>query len=138
MIKRIFYIGLFILCSSGLVWAEPVLIANPSVSTSQLSRSHVAKIFLGKKKTWDGGEKITPALLKGGAVHTRFVKKVIRKSPSQFNTHWKRLVFTGKGQALKTVASEQEMVDFVSQTAGAVGYVDAGTDLSGVKTIPIK
>lgn len=136
--KRYIYIGLFIICCSGITWAEPIMIVNPSVSTVEISRSDVAKIFLGKKKSWDNGEKITAFLLKGGSVHSTFVKRIVRKTPAQFSTHWKRMVFTGKGQALTTVVSEQEMIDSLKNTPGAVGYIDSSTEHDGVNIIKIK
>ena len=136
--KQIIFSVIFSLCCLSISWAEPVLIANSSITTAEISRSDVAKIFLGKKKKNHAGEHVTAFVLKEGPTHEQFVKKIVRKTPSQFATHWKRKVFTGKGQALKTAGSEAEMVELVKKTPGGLGYIDSTTDATGVNQVTIK
>ena len=131
-------IAIILILLSASSWAEPVLIVNPSVADTELKRSDVAKIFLGKKKKWPSGEKVTAILLKDGNVHQQFIKTIVRKTLSQFSIHWKRMVFTGKGQALKTVASEAEMIETIKNAPGAVGYIDSDTLSDDLKTITIR
>lgn len=53
-------------------------------------------------------------------------------------TYYRSLVFTGKGSMPKTLASDSDIVGYVSKTKGAIGYVSAGTATSGVKTLGVK
>lgn len=41
--KKILYIALLSICCFSVSWAEPVLIANPSISSNEVKRSDVAK-----------------------------------------------------------------------------------------------
>ncbi|MGD9161335.1 MAG: substrate-binding domain-containing protein [Desulfobacteraceae bacterium] len=114
-----------------------IVIANSSVSDTTLSKNDLTKIYLGKKSSWSNGGKIKFVVL-GGATHAAFLENYVGKTESQFNTFWKKQVFTGKGSPPEKLNSDQAMVDYVAQTAGAIGYVSAGTNVSKVKTITIK
>ena len=115
-----------------------VLIANSDVPVDSISASDVEKIFLGKQTSWSNGSKIHFLTLKEPTTHETFLKSYVGKSPSQFKTFWKKQVFTGKGKMPKTAGSGQEMIDLVTKTSGAIGYVAAGTDLGGAKTLSVQ
>lgn len=115
---------------------DVVIIKNKSVSDSTLSKDDLSKIYLGKKSSWSDGSRIRFVVLEG-STHAAFLKNYVGKTESQFNTFWKKQVFTGKGSPPEEFNSDKAMVDFVAQTTGAIGYVSAGTDVSKVKTITI-
>jgi len=115
---------------------DVVVIANESVSDTSLSQKMVSDIYLGKKSTWSDGSKINFVVLKGSAQET-FLEKYVRKTESQFNTFWKKQVFTGKGSPPKSFDSDSAMITFVSRTPGAIGYVSANANVANVKTFTI-
>lgn len=115
-----------------------VVIGNASVPTSALSRQDISNIFLGNKTAWDDGGKITFVIQKDSAGHEIFLKEFIGKTPSQFANYWKKQVFTGKGSSPQSLDSDQEMIKFVGETKGAVGYVSSGVGLNNVKTISVR
>lgn len=123
-----------VLCAAGGV----VVIGNPSVPASALSKQDVGNIFLGNKTVWDDGSKITFVIQKDSAGHETFLKEYISKTPAQFANYWKKQVFTGKGSSPQSLQSDEEMIKFVSETKGAVGYVSSGTGLNNVKTISVR
>ncbi len=125
------------LCSAAYA-AEPVLVVNPDVSASSLDGKTVRYIFLGKKTSWDGGGRIIPVALETGPLHKEFLKTFVRKTPSQFSTHWKRMTFTGKAEEIRTFSSEAALADFVAKTPGAVGYVGGGSAFPGVKKVAVQ
>ena len=47
------------------------------------------------------------------------------------------MIFSGKGIPPPEKASDAEIVTFVRDTPGAIGYVAPGADLSGVKVVAI-
>lgn len=117
---------------------DPIVIANKNVPVSSLTRAEAQNIFLGKNVMWPGGKKISIAVLKEGAVHESFLKDVLAKNASQFDITWKQAIFTGKGRPPKTVGTEAEMVQFVSSTDGAVGYIGSDTPHANAKKIELK
>ena len=94
-------------------------------------------IFLGKKATWENGNKITFVTLKDGDTHKTFLRTYIRKTPEQFNYYWKRMLFTGKGVIPKSFESDQEVIEFVSRNKNTVGYLSNPTTAAGIKMISI-
>lgn len=117
---------------------DVVVIANPSVAASSLSKQDVSNIYQGKKSTWDDGSKIVFVVLKGSAAHDQFLSEYVGKTQAQFDTFWKKQVFTGKGTPPQAFDSDQAMIDFVAKTAGAIGYVAAGANVANVKTITVQ
>ncbi len=117
------FILMFFFFSVSAFANDIVIIGNNDVSVDSLNPNDVKLIFLGKKKSWENGSKITFATLSERDVHQGFLKKFIKKSPSQYKIYWKKLVFTGKGTAPKSYDKENGIIDFVAATPGAVGYI---------------
>ncbi len=122
------------------VIAEIVLVANKSVSNKQLNKIDIKKIFIGKIVTWSDGQPIKVVTLKKSdtsGIHKEFVKSYIRKTPSQFRSYWKKQVFTGKASSPKSLKSQQDLISYVSETDGAIGYISSNIKPEGVKIIKI-
>ena len=115
-----------------------VVVVNNDVPDSSLNAESLQRIYLGKKTRWSGGKKIVPVMLKSGSVHEAFVEELLKKAVSKFNTYWKQAVFTGKGIPPKTFENEKDLLEYIAETPGAIGYISARTKVSGVKIILIK
>ena len=121
------------------VWAagEYIVVINGEVGVDSIAAGDFESVLLGNKKKWDDGTKVYIAVLKEGDVTESFLKTHARKTPDQFKTYWKKLVFTGKGIEPKSLGSEEELVAYVAKTKGAVGYISAGTAHDSVKELTI-
>jgi len=117
--------------------ADVVVIANKNVTTSSLTADEVKDIFLAKKTQWENGQKINFVTLKDCDTHRAFLKQYLQKSSSQFERYYRTLVFTGKGSLPNTFNTENQLVDFVSGTDGAIGYVSSGIDTGSAKAITV-
>jgi len=115
-----------------------VIITNENVPTSTLDRDDIKQIFLGKKTTWDNGVKIVFVVQDGTEASDSFLETYVLKNAYQYDIYWKKQVFTGKGKTPKSFSSDQDLVRFVSQTPGAIGYVSSGTATGKAKTIPVR
>jgi ABC-type phosphate transport system substrate-binding protein len=118
--------------------ADLMIIVNNEVAASELDRETLQAIFLGKKTQWQSGESIEPVSLKKGPIHQEFLKTVVRRTQSQYSSFWKRAIFTGTGTPPKSVATEEEVVEFVRASVGAIGYIDSSTSHEGVKVLSIR
>ena len=128
-----------ILCPlSNAFAADYIVVANKSVSVGSLSKDELQAIFLGEKSKWDDGKPIKIVMLEDGNVHRDFLKDVVGKTPSQFESYWKRLIFTGKAVAPKSFGDMAALVDFVAGHDGTIGYVAASQGVGSVKIISIK
>jgi len=122
----------------GVAWSDMIVVANSDVVESELDRMTLQAIFLGKKTQWEDGEAIVPVNLRGGPTHQEFLKVIVRRTPAQYRTFWKRAIFTGTGMPPKSFATEEEVVGFVRASRGAVGYIDSATPHEGIKVLSIQ
>lgn len=138
--KKITFISMalvaFVLCSAQ-VFSDVIVIANPSVTEDSLSARDVRDVFLGSRARLRSGA-VTPVLQREGAAHEAFLSAYIGRTPVQFQTHWRNIVFTGRGRALASFDSETDLVEYVQETSGAIGYISASTPHDGVKVIAVE
>jgi ABC-type phosphate transport system substrate-binding protein len=120
---------------SSLSIAEVAVIVNPSNSAS-LSESDISRLFLGKLKTFENGEKVKLVNLKfGNATRNEFETNVLKKSSSQVKAYWSKLMFSGKGKPPKEFGTDKDILAFVADNAGAIAYVDSASVDASVKVI---
>jgi ABC-type phosphate transport system substrate-binding protein len=114
------------------------LIVHPSNPATQMTRLQVGEIFLKKNKRWPDGHPVSPVEPSGKSpVRQRFTLEMYGKQVIAISAYWQQMIFSGKGIPPPERATDAEVVAFVRDTPGAVGYVWSGTDLSGVKVVAI-
>ena len=128
------------LTSASLVGAQDVVVvANPEVEISELDQAELARIFLGKRTIWDSGTRIMPCMPNEKSELTAsFLKNNIRKTVRQFRAYWKKRLFSGQGTAPKTFSNERQVLDYVANNPGAIGFVRTGSQDNRVKTLSIQ
>jgi ABC-type phosphate transport system substrate-binding protein len=121
-----------------MVRAQAVVIANPDVKASSVSKSELRDIFTGAASSFSDGSHASPVLLKAGAVHDEFLSAYVGKNDTAFRASWRNLVFSGQASMPKNLDSESAMVEYVAHNPGAVGYVGKDTPHNGVKLLTVR
>jgi ABC-type phosphate transport system substrate-binding protein len=116
---------------------ELVIIVNPNVTVERLPRNSIAEIYMNTKTRWDNGDKIRVTMLKTGATHDAFVRELVKTTSDRLTTLWKKVVFTGAGTPPKILKDETEVLAFVTETPGAIGYIAAATPHERVKVLAL-
>jgi ABC-type phosphate transport system substrate-binding protein len=115
-----------------------VVVVNASNSTSTLARADAARLFLRSKTQWPSGEHVKPVdLAKGSPVRTAFTKEVLGRSIGAIEQYWTQSVFSGRAVPPPEKRSDAEVVAYVRETPGAIGYVSAGANTEGVRRVQI-
>ncbi len=115
--------------------ADVSVIVNPS-NNSELSKSAISKIYLGKTKTFPNGDKVLALNLKSSNnVRNNFQQEILGKSTAQVKAYWSKLIFTGKGKPLKELATEEDILAMVASTPNAIGYIDSSKVNDTVKVV---
>jgi len=65
------------------------------------------------------------AVLDDPEVQGHFFKQHVHKTPSQFNSYWKKMVFTGKASMPEYLKSPDEVMTFVSSHPGGISFIPA-------------
>jgi ABC-type phosphate transport system substrate-binding protein len=109
--------------SSGVAGAVDV-IANKGVSLNSLSLASARAIFGMRQVKWPDGAPIRVFVLPDDHVlHGAVCKERLNIFPYQLRQSWDRLVYSGMAQAPSEVSSEEELLNKVAATPGAIGYV---------------
>jgi len=133
---RLLALGALALASTG-AFGAPVIIGNKNVASEKLDAATLKAVFLGKKVSWDGAGRVTLAVLKAGPVADAFLQGAVDMNASTFNNHWRRLAMTGGGTAPKSFEKEEDLRKFVSETPGAIGFVEAANADASVATLTV-
>jgi len=93
-------------------------------------------IFAMRTPHWPNGLPIQVFVLDDQApIHISFCKHLLGMFPYQLRRVWDRQVFSGTGIAPITVKTEQEMINRVATTQGAIGYIMPENMTSSIKSI---
>ena len=103
-----------------------------------ITKADLKEIFLGKKVQWTDNTKIRFVTLKDSGPHKTFLRTYINKSVQQYSNYWRKMVFTGKGKIPKSFATNAAMIEYVSGTSGAIGYIGSSTKPANVNTINVR
>ena len=107
---------------------DVVIIVNPSVRQTELSRNTLQAIFGMRMRVWPDGQPIRVIVLADeDPLHSRFCKSVLHVFAHQMRHAWDRGVFSGTSQAPIVAQSERELVELVASTPGAIGYATASS-----------
>ena len=118
--------------------AQVIVIANPSVKATEVSKSDLKEIFSGNATALKDGSRVVPILLKGGTAHEEFLQAFIGKSDSAYRAGWRSLVFSGQASMPKSLETDAAVVDFVAHNAGAIGYIGKASPHEGVKVLVVR
>ncbi|MCU7811029.1 MAG: substrate-binding domain-containing protein [Candidatus Thiodiazotropha sp. (ex Notomyrtea botanica)] len=100
------------------------LVVNENVPIETLSRSTVRSVFSMRMTSWPDGVPIQVFVMGDKTkLHASFSKEILGVFPHQLRRAWNRQIFAGTGQAPAKVDTEQEMLDKVATTPGAIGYI---------------
>lgn len=143
--KRKFFLGVIFLAIVGMNITLPgiaaaddlIVIGNRSVPVSTLTEKEVKMIYLGQQKMWDNGLKVVFVKLKDDQSCKRFLKHFVKKSPKMYQRYWNKQAFSGGGNPPKEFGREKDLVQYVSQTKGAIGFISSKSYSDTVKILSV-
>jgi ABC-type phosphate transport system substrate-binding protein len=125
------------LAASGAAGAEEVVpVVSAKSAITSLNAAQVADIFLGKTSRFPDGSQAVPIdLVEDAPERERFYSQFTGKSPAQIKAHWSKIIFTGRGQPPRQVASGREMRRAVAENPNAIGYIEPSLVDSSVRVL---
>jgi ABC-type phosphate transport system substrate-binding protein len=104
------------------------VVTHPQVAVSSLTKSQLRRIYTMRQLRWSDNSAISVFVLPSQhKLHKRFAKEKLQIFPYQLNRIWHKLTYSGLGVAPTIVASEQELIQAIIKTPGAIGYIDDKT-----------
>ena len=118
--------------------AQVIVIANPGVKATEISKNDLRDVFTGAATALPGGGNVAPILLKAGTVHEEFLQAYIGKNDTAYRAGWRSLVFSGQASMPKSLDTDAAVVEFVAHNQGAIGYIGKAIPHEGVKVLAVK
>lgn len=118
--------------------AEAVLITRPDSGIIVVSPQQLRRLWLGERASL--GE-ITVEIIDLDEAHPlreQFYLEFIGYKNRQLKSHWARRVFRGEGFPPRMLASEQAVVEWVSEASHRLGYIDSANLSEVVKRITVR
>ncbi len=126
--------ALLFLSTAGVSHAQVAVIAHQDASVDEANAETLKAIYLLEQSKWDDGSEIVRFDLNSeGSTKTVFYDH-IGQSVSDVKKVWLRKKLSGEAQPPEKVSSDQ-MIDKVSSTSAAIGYVPADAVTDAVKVI---
>ncbi len=115
--------------------AEMVVIVNPHVNFSILTKGELRRIFLGQTGKFPNGDPAEPFDVVGEYRNT-FYQTILMKTPESVENYWASMIFTGKAQPPRQV-QPNEAKQLVATSLRAISYIDRSQVDTSVKVISI-
>jgi ABC-type phosphate transport system substrate-binding protein len=144
MIKyRFILIGfLLLICLKWLHAQDSIMIiVNASNPISSLTKSTISKYFLKKITKWENGLTVMPVDIKiNSELRVQFSNEFLNKRISSVEAYWQNRIFSGRAIPPPILNDEEEILNFVQKTKGAIGYISSIVSISDyrIKVLNIK
>ena len=134
--RLLLLLGLALGLAAPLHAQEVVAVVSARSAVTALDSAQVADIFLGRTTRFPNGAPATPIdLNEESALRERFYTQYTGKSPAQVKAHWAKIIFTGRGQPPRQVATAAEVKKLVAENPNAIGYIDAAQVDNSVRVL---
>ncbi|MES2350818.1 MAG: phosphate ABC transporter substrate-binding protein [Pseudomonadota bacterium] len=116
--------------------AELVVIVSARNPLSVLRPEQVVDIFLAQTGRFPGGdEAVALDLPLGSPLRDEFYSRVAARSPALMKAYWTKMVFTGRGQPPRELASSAAVRRMVADNPSMIGYIDRSALDASVKAV---
>ena len=106
---------------------------------NSISKNGLSAIFKMRLRQWQDDSPITVFVLDDDdPVHRKFCKEILNVFPHQMRRAWNKLVFSGSGQAPIKLESKEAMLEKISTTPGAIGYMSKNKITDEIKPLEIQ
>ncbi len=121
-------------------WAEALfpqvaVIAHKSVPVDTIKKSELLDFYTADIKKWINGDKVILNDLKPKGEVKKIFYKFLGKTPSRMKSIWLRNMLSGEGDPPEALKSEEEMLQKIAATPGAIGFLSHTKVDNNVKTL---
>lgn len=129
MKTKIYYILFFLVTLSFPVLSQTVIV-NSSNSVSQLSKATLRNIYLGNTSNWENSKQIIITdYVASNELRNSFSETYLNLSPKRVSMIWIKVSLSGKTVPPKVFHTEEEIIKYVAENDGAIGYIASSTNL---------
>jgi ABC-type phosphate transport system substrate-binding protein len=118
---------------------EVAAVVSAKMKVVSVTQDQLSDIFLGRSNRFPDGTLAIPCdLPEGSPLRETFYSKVLGKSQAQIKAHWSKIIFTGRGQPPRQVASSGEAKRLAAENPGIVCYIEADAVDPSVRAVLVR
>ena len=116
-----------------------MVVVNAINPVDTMSSTVISDYFFKKQEKWPNGTTVLPVDQKvESKVRSMFTLAIHFKRPAAVQSYWQQKLFAGEQVPPPELATDVDVLEFVSKNPGAIGYVSGDWQLSAeVKTLQI-
>ena len=126
---------LFLFSWAEVLFSQVAVIAHKSVPVDTIKKSELLDFYTADVKKWINGEKVIVNDLKPKGEVKKIFYKFLGKTPSRMKSIWLRNMLSGEGDPPEALKSEEEMLQKIAATPGAIGFLSHTKVDNNVKTL---
>ncbi|MGK7344709.1 MAG: hypothetical protein ACNS63_02740 [Candidatus Nitrospinota bacterium M3_3B_026] len=121
-----------------------IVVVNKGNPVESLTDKELANIFLGKISVWKSGDAIlTCDLIEQDAseeesARARFAEEYLGKDLYSIKSYWIKMIFSAKRRPPITMKKAGEVIRFVAENRGGIGYVYKDQASDEVKVVRVR
>jgi len=116
-------------------FSQVAVIAHKSVPVDTIKKSELLDFYTADIKKWINGEKVIVNDLKPKGEVKKIFYKFLGKTPSRMKSIWLKNMLSGEGDPPEALKSEEEMLQKIAATPGAIGFLSHTKVDNNVKTL---
>lgn len=112
------------------------VVVNKQNPLKALTKQQLTDLFMGRSPYFPSGAAVLKLDAPGSSsLRQQFYHALVNMSLPEVNAYWARLMFSGRATPPMQVASENDMLQLISQNPNAIGYIPAGAMNEEVKVL---
>jgi ABC-type phosphate transport system substrate-binding protein len=116
-----------------------IVIVNSTNKIESLSAREISLLFLKNVKKWEDGRKVLPVdQVEDSSIRDKFSNEILGRKVSAVEAFWQKQIFTGRGVPPPEKNSDKDVMAYVQENEGAIGYISAATDIRSLKVKVLK
>lgn len=140
--KKIFnYIIVLTLFITRLMFAQDVsykIIVNKSNPVATLTKTELSKLLLKKTTIWSNNKDVIAVdLPESSPVREKMTIEIHDRNMKALLSYWRLKLFSGRDKPPMIIQNDEDVITFVKETPGAIGYVSSDADVDNVKVVEI-
>ena len=140
LLRPVIYLLLLLLlspCVSAAPVQEYVVVVHKDHQVDAISRKDLRRMFLGKISHWPDGSVVVPVFTPNAEIHAEFSRTILRKTPTQLSTYWRKNLFSGRSMMPYMAQDRDDLFAYLQRHQNAISYLSVNELTESFKSVRI-
>jgi len=122
-------------CTASELNAAGGVVVIGNANLIRLDATTLEKIYTGKVIEVEGKPVTAVNANSGSTIRNRFLQVYLNQDEDKYTAYWTVRRYIGKGASPREMSSSADVINFVTSTPGAIGYIDEADVPPGVNVL---